>query len=392
MSAETARKFQALEDQARNILNIFCTAHYEAVAPSIIQPADIFLDVVGEDLRNRTYVFTDPEGAELCLRPDLTVPTCRLHWQRYNSTSATRRYCYNGSAFRFQPTGSASTNPREFRQAGIEYFGSKQYEVAESEILALIIKTLKSVGLQDFEIRIGDVGIFDTLLNTLDIPARWRQRLKMQFCRPNAFRTALEELSSRPAAVLPGVPEDLIRDLSNAKSSTAEQIIFDYLGHHKIEFIGARTISEIAQNLTAMVEDAKRDPISVTTRELLEAYLDVEAPVRAAGARMRDLLQASGLSLSGALDIYDRRIKNFTAAGIDLSKLYFSANFGRRLEYYTGFVFEVHSPSIDADTPIAGGGRYDKLMRAVGATADVPAVGAMIHTERLLHVVEGNLL
>ena len=39
---------------------------------------------------------------------------------------------------------------------------------------------------------------------------------------------------------------------------------------------------------------------------------------------------------------------------------------------------------------MAGGGRYDKLMRVVGATVDVPAVGAMIHTERLLDAVQGG--
>ena len=56
---------------------------YERVAPAIIQPAGVFLDVVGESLRARTYVFTDPDGEELCLRPDLTVPTCRLYLDRH---------------------------------------------------------------------------------------------------------------------------------------------------------------------------------------------------------------------------------------------------------------------------------------------------------------------
>jgi len=390
MSAETARKFQALEDQAQSILGVFCDAGYEAVAPSIIQPADIFLDVVGEDLRSRTYVFTDPEGAELCLRPDLTVPTCRLHWERYSGVQTTARYCYNGPAFRFQPDGSSLINPREFRQAGIEHFGGTQYEVAETEILLLIIKALKTAGLEDFQIRIGDVGIFEALLNTLDMPARWRDRLKAQFWRPAAFRSALEELSLRPAAAVNGLPEDLLRDLGAATIPAAEQIVADYLERNDIELFGTRSMLEISENLTAMVEDARAKPLSAATRELLEAYLDVEAHARAAGARMRDLIQATGLNLSGPLDTYDRRLKNFASDGIDVSQLCFSADFGRRLEYYTGFVFEVHAPGLEPDSPIAGGGRYDKLMRMAGATADVPAVGAMIHTERLLRAVQGG--
>ena len=76
MAAETARKFEALEAQAQKLMAVFIKAGYEAVAPSMIQPAALFLDVIGESLRARTYVFVDPDGDELCLRPDLTVPTC----------------------------------------------------------------------------------------------------------------------------------------------------------------------------------------------------------------------------------------------------------------------------------------------------------------------------
>ncbi len=83
MSAASPANFEALEAQARTLLAVFIAAGYEAVAPDVIQPAGVFLDVVGEALRGRTYVFTDMDGKELCLRPDLTVPTCRLYLQRH---------------------------------------------------------------------------------------------------------------------------------------------------------------------------------------------------------------------------------------------------------------------------------------------------------------------
>ena len=46
--------------------------------------------------------------------------------------------------------------------------------------------------------------------------------------------------------------------------------------------------------------------------------------------------------------------------------------------------------SLGSQSPIAGGGRYDKLMRSVGSDVDVPAMGAMIHTERVLAVVRNE--
>jgi ATP phosphoribosyltransferase regulatory subunit len=70
MTAESALHFEALEAQAEQIMGVFARAGYERVAPSFIQPAEIFLDRIGEALRNRTYVFTDPDAPALGLHPD----------------------------------------------------------------------------------------------------------------------------------------------------------------------------------------------------------------------------------------------------------------------------------------------------------------------------------
>ena len=66
----------------------------------------------------------------------------------------------------------------------------------------------------------------------------------------------------------------------------------------------------------------------------------------------------------------------------------FATEFGRDLEYYSGLVFQIEAGG-DKASPIAGGGRYDSLLRSVGARAEVPAVGSAIHTERLLACVKG---
>ena len=78
MTAETSVSFEALQAQDNALTELFQGRGYELVAPSYLQPADLFLDRMGEAIRGRTYVFTDLDGAELCLRPDLTLPVCRL--------------------------------------------------------------------------------------------------------------------------------------------------------------------------------------------------------------------------------------------------------------------------------------------------------------------------
>jgi len=387
MNAESTRKFAALEAQAHDIMATFTGEGYEAVAPAIIQPAEIFLDVVGEELRGRTYVFTDQEGSELCLRPDLTVPTCRLHWERHGRADAQARYCYNGPAFRFQPNGGDAAHPREFRQAGVEHFGAAARDKAETEVLATVLKALHEAGVEDYEIRCGDLGLFNALLDAIDMPDRWRGRLKSQFWRPVMFREELQRMVASPGQTTEGLPSALISHIDPRDAKVSERAIESYLDENGIELIGSRTIAEITRNVMNMVEDATSEALPASVAELIQNYLDVTAPARAAGARLRDLLQGASIDLSGALDIYKRRLQRFADADIDVGRLRFAAEFGRNLEYYTGFVFEVTVPTLGPGVPLAGGGRYDKLMRTVGSTVDVPAVGAMIHTERLLTVV-----
>jgi len=389
MTPEPALKFQALEAQAHDLTSRFCSRGFEMVAPAIIQPADVFLDAVGEDLRRRTYVFTDPEGAELCLRPDLTIPTCRLHWERCHSGRAgiQARYCYNGPAFRFQPAGAPAAHPREFRQLGIEMFGDKDREKAEVEVLGHIVDALRAAGLDTFKIRIGDLGIFHDLLEVLDLPTRWRERLRAHFWQPDAFREELRQMTTQPGVRIEGLPRVLVTAIRGREPRAVERALIDYFEGNEIDVFGTRSIAEVAASLTGLIEDARYDALPETTAALIENYLQVVATARAGGARLRDLMLQNDIDIGAALDVYQRRIKFLNDVDIDPAQVEFVAEFGRALEYYTGFVFEIVVDSLGAESPVAGGGRYDSLMRTVGATADVPAVGAMIHTERLLSAV-----
>jgi ATP phosphoribosyltransferase regulatory subunit len=75
--------------------------------------------------------------------------------------------------------------------------------------------------------------------------------------------------------------------------------------------------------------------------------------------------------------------------GIRVDEAVFDADFGRQLEYYTGFVFQIELPGRGIAGQIAGGGRYDGLLASIGGAADVPTIGSAIHTERLLAVKGG---
>lgn len=390
MGAAQPANFEALEAQARTLLAVFIAAGHEAVAPDVIQPAGVFLDVVGEALRGRTYVFTDLNGEELCLRPDLTVPTCRLYLQRHPAADREAFYSYNGTAFRFQPAGAGASHPREFRQAGIEAFGDANAAEADARTLVLMLRALQQAGLDRSRLHIGDVGLFDALLEAVKMPERWRRRLRHQFWRPEALHAELQRLSTEPARSAAAFPRALIDALDPEDSAGAEALVAAHLEQQGIELIGVRSAAEIAEGLLAIAADAKAPPLKPETAALVDDYVKTRLPAGQASATLRKLEAAAGEGFGHAIDAYERRLGLLRDSGVDVEAAEFSAEFGRNVGYYTGFVFEVVSDALGTASPVAGGGRYDGLLKAVGAPRNVPAVGGAVHTERLLAVVRGG--
>lgn len=60
----------------------------------------------------------------------------------------------------------------------------------------------------------------------------------------------------------------------------------------------------------------------------------------------------------------------------------------RGLDYYDKTVFEFVSLSLGAQNTFCGGGRYDGLARVLGASKDLPAIGAALGIERVVALLE----
>ena len=390
MVAESAREFEALEAQAATLIDRFRRAGYEQVAPSILQPAEIFLDEIGEQVRNRTYVFTDLAGEELCLRPDLTVPVSRLYLERHPLAHVEARYCYNGPAFRFQPGGGSGVHPREFRQAGIECFGAVDREAADLEIVLLAVDAVRGARLKDFRLKFGDIALFYALLDALALPERWRLKLRHYFWRPPAFHALLSRLTKGERPEGDGPIAALAASLDGVEPEHAEELVASYLERNDLPLAGNRTLAEIAARLADQGADLRAAPLPKEVATIIDYYLAVEAPPEEAGDRIAMIAQGAGLNLGPALESHRRRFENLAANGIDLSRAIFVAEFGRNLEYYSGLVFQIEARAGRDAVQVAGGGRYDGLLTRLGAPRPVPAIGSAIHTERLLAAAGGT--
>lgn len=393
-NSASSRWIEALSRQDTIITSIFARAGFEPVATPVIQPADLFLDLIGEDLRARTYVFTDPDGAELCLRPDLTIPATRLYLDRFGDSGQPARFAYNGLVFRYQRAGDNLARPREFRQAGIEYFAPEAPAQAEAEILALTAESIRAAGLGAFSLRIGDLGIFEALLGAIQMPARWRASLHHHFWHPAAFRRQLQKLT-KPEEFGRALEAPLLAAMEAARrgaSGLGDRVaaLERHFEARGLAASGTRTLDEIAEQLEGLSADMRSAPLDPRSALLLDAYIKLTGPARATPDQVRALLKGTGLDIDPVLARFDARLRLAAQEGLDISDAPFAGGFGRQFEYYTGFVFEVLSPMLDESTPIAGGGRYDRLVEAISGGTSIAAVGSAIHADRLLLAVRGG--
>jgi len=353
----------ALNDQAVALLKLFGTRGYVREEPSVLQPAEIFLDRSGEEIRRRTFTLMDPSGRELALRPDLTIPICREAVSSKRSFPA--RISYNGLVFRHQP--GEPHRPTQFFQAGVELLGLEDRAAGEREILSLVIEALRVAGLKDFSLRIGDVALFGALVDSLSLPRQWRWRLKRHFWRAGYVENLIQWLAQGSSHKAPTRAE-----LEAALDREADAPL---AGRSRDEII-ARALDRGAE-AAALHLDPK-------VSSAIIKLLDISAPADQAMIEIRALLKMAGIQLETQLAAMDARLAALKSLGVEPGQVQFAAHFGRNMEYYTGLVFELWARDKEGPVQIAGGGRYDTLLETLGAKQPVSAIGCAIRTERVL--------
>src|SRR5665213_1461818 len=141
MDATTTKAGSLPDQRAEALLASYERAGYARTTPAILQPAEPFLDLSGEDIRKRMYLTTAPDGGEFCLRPDLTIPVAR-DYLAASDAGKPAGFCYLGPVFRYSTDATA-----EFLQAGIESFGRADTAAADAEMLSLGLEATAHYGL-----------------------------------------------------------------------------------------------------------------------------------------------------------------------------------------------------------------------------------------------------
>jgi ATP phosphoribosyltransferase regulatory subunit len=351
-------------------------AGYVLTDPPVLQPAELFLDLLGEDLRRRAFVATDPEGREFCLRPDFTIPVSIAHMAS-RAPGELGAYAYRGPVFRYRANG-----PGESLQAGFENFGRRDTEAADAEMLALALEAASALGVERPAIRMGDAGLVGALLAALDLPPAWRRRLATDVLRSKNLDEDLARLGEAAPANGAAAYAGFLAALEGSDPDAARAAVADLLSIAGIKPVGGRTVDEIADRFLEQATLSAGRGVGSETVDLARRIFAVAGDPDAASAMLRKIAADASLDLGTLFDAFDRRTGFFAARGIDVASIAFSTAFGRRLDYYTGFVFELAATADPESEALVGGGRYDRLMSQLGAATAIPAVGCSIWLDR----------
>ena len=159
--------------------------------------------------------------------------------------------------------------------------------------------------------------------------------------------------------------------------------------------IGVRSADEIVERFLRQASDATAYPLSKETCAALEAALSISVPLTEAPSVLRARVAEGGLqetaALTGAIDGLAARIDALRERNVALETLRYDADFGRNLEYYDGFVFEMQHRLPDGGVEkLGGGGRYDKLFKRLSPQPPITGVGAALRPEAVLRTIDSE--
>ena len=260
------------------------------------------------------FKFQDSDGKLLALRAEMTAPVARIVTTRMPSAPEPIRLFYVNNVFRYSQ--SYLKREREFCQAGVELVGCNTPE-ADGEILALLISSLKQVGLQEIRVDLGNASLLKDLLNAAGLNEQQKTSVQdFLSCRDSVGLKKFMETNSFPS-------------------------------------------------------------------NLRDAFLQL--------SRCRRLDEVSSISLSGSkYDNANKQLESLMELQETLKDykiddlVFFDFSLTKKIEYYTGMVFEASVPNLGL--PLGGGGRYDNFIEKFGKLR-LPATGFALEIGKLLQAL-----
>jgi histidyl-tRNA synthetase len=345
---------------------------YQMLDLPVLERRELYLQKSGEELGGKLYDFVH-HGRHLALRPEWTASVMRAYVQAMQSEPLPLRLAYSGPVFRYERP--QRTTYRQFTQVGVELIGAPA-PLADAEIVQLACRGLDQVGVREYRMTLGHMGIVRALLANMGLADRttnillWNME-RLRAGNQDAVREQIVQSSG-----------DELFDLGPLSALPDEQL--EGLLLTMLRAVGLRldNSSRPPEAIVArLVQKLRRDdpqPRIDRAIALLERLAATRGEPQTALAQLRALFADEGVDPAPLDEL--ATILQLLGDTVPVERIVLHAGFGRGLHYYSGMLFEIDAPD---GLQLCGGGRYDDLIGSLGGRTSTPAVGFAYGVERV---------
>ena len=344
-----------LKNLSEKVLGSIKSKGFKEITLDPVIETKYILQRSGENLKRLLISFYDLNGKELCLRPDLTISSAIRIIQ--NKKITREKVCYMGEAYRkiYQKKNSIIKN-----QIGFEIFGSKNIIKDDKEIINTSIKILKKSNYKKAVLKLGNLELFKLLIEKLDMPIRWKNRLKRYYWNEIYFNDLLKRLETNSDIDPVFVELDKSRYKKMIKKNQNLKI-------------AERSLKEILDRFDMKIKDPRTAKAGKINSRIIKEFLKINCPIEKASSVLNNFFKKYSLNIYVSKDYFPvskKKYKNLT--------IKFSSSSGRDLEIYSSLMFSLDVKIKSKYYNFITGGRYDDLTFNLGFKK-IPAVGAAIN-------------
>ena len=233
----------------REILNVFFKWGFQEIITPIFEYLDVVSLGMEQEVIEKGYKIVDrSNGRVMILRPDVTTQVARMVAMLFSDRPKPLRLCYRENVFRYE--GEHEGREREIFQVGGELIGLAGPE-ADAEMIAIVVESLRRLGLSDFRIILGQVELSRSLLQKMRLPLEFERQLQEALMKKETgLVRSLLRRSDLPRTVqnrfltlmgLMGGPEvlkeaaDLVTDRAARKALKNLEDVYGLLQAHGVE-------------------------------------------------------------------------------------------------------------------------------------------------------------
>ena len=260
---------------SEQIIKTFKIKGFVLSEPDVLLDSEYIIQRSGEKFRSSMLTFENEDGKIMCLRPDLTVASCISFLQKKSKS----KIYYSGQAYRRSSNkGTDLIND----QLGIEILGSKNQVQDDYEVIDTILNSAKKINCKKIQLKVGDVSLFKSLINSLEMPERWKLRLIRHFWRPEYFEELLKRLEKNS-------------DIDSVTFDTDKKRFYEMKKIDQKKVIAGRSVSEILKRFDKKIKDPRSFSEGKEIVKIIRSFLKINCKLPQLDAKLLDFATKNNL-------------------------------------------------------------------------------------------------